>query len=398
MLWKQDPRPEKIPEGVNEVENEEENEEENVEEYEEECEEEIEEDVFDPEVPRAFTEAEEIPTTYKAADSWEGLEVVGGKESPLPETFQGFLPKERASNNDQITAALHRAVVEVYALYQAGESLKVLGRPLLEQELQKDITSEVQFVKIKQGAGLKYPEEQTQREILESLVDRPSLEEPSMLKMGEVEMEDGEVEKEKTKIPTDSEKGDETKLSSSDSSSDAVEIKNAETEKATDSQKDTGTRPLPNASSGKTRIIPAVESAAQKAQAERDESLKKTIASWDPLWLSVSLQHNQIRFAVLKRILQLTGIRIRDPQIAEITDVKSLLHILSIKPKPRKLAESVELTEKLNALPNVKFSAKRVTPVDKEITLGRWKIIKKELERRDLPVLGKTSIMKRVEL
>jgi hypothetical protein len=39
-------------------------------------------------------------------------------------------------------------------------------------------------------------------------------------------------------------------------------------------------------------------------------------------------------------------------------------------------------------LPNVKIYSRRVTPIDKEVEVGRWKVIVKELEKRELPVTG----------
>lgn len=58
------------------------------------------------------------------------------------------------------------------------------------------------------------------------------------------------------------------------------------------------------------------------------------------------------------------------------------------KPKPKKLAELLEKTAVLADLPNVQVYPRRVTPVDKEQMVGRWKLIQQELEARDLPVTG----------
>ena len=41
--------------------------------------------------------------------------------------------------------------------------------------------------------------------------------------------------------------------------------------------------------------------------------------------------------------------------------------------------------------------ARRVGPVDKEKMVGRWKIITRELEKRQLPVLGTGGYRKAVE-
>jgi len=48
----------------------------------------------------------------------------------------------------------------------------------------------------------------------------------------------------------------------------------------------------------------------------------------------------------------------------------------------------LEQKEDLITLPNVSVFAKRVTPIHKEKSIGRWKLIEKELEARELPVTG----------
>jgi hypothetical protein len=57
-------------------------------------------------------------------------------------------------------------------------------------------------------------------------------------------------------------------------------------------------------------------------------------------------------------------------------------------PKPKKLVELVESKGVFKDLPNVRVFPRRVTPIDKEKMVGRWKIIVKELEKRELPVIG----------
>lgn len=60
----------------------------------------------------------------------------------------------------------------------------------------------------------------------------------------------------------------------------------------------------------------------------------------------------------------------------------------SKQPKPKKLAEILEERDDLADLPNVRLHSKKVGPIDREIEVGRWKVIKEELEKRDLPVTG----------
>jgi hypothetical protein len=68
--------------------------------------------------------------------------------------------------------------------------------------------------------------------------------------------------------------------------------------------------------------------------------------------------------------------------------VQALLTHLITPPKPRKLVDALKQKEDLLALPNVSVFERRVTPIDKEKSVGRWKIIEQELKRRDLPVTG----------
>ena len=48
--------------------------------------------------------------------------------------------------------------------------------------------------------------------------------------------------------------------------------------------------------------------------------------------------------------------------------------------------------EELLDLPNVAVYPKRLSIVDKEKSVGRWKIIEQELKARSLPVFGKDEL------
>lgn len=87
--------------------------------------------------------------------------------------------------------------------------------------------------------------------------------------------------------------------------------------------------------------------------------------------------------------MQLTGIRIPDPAIPELTTAKMLLGHLVRKPKPKKLADRLVANEEIISLPNLHIMDRRYTPIDREKEIGRWKIIEKELIKRDLPVTGR---------
>ena len=94
------------------------------------------------------------------------------------------------------------------------------------------------------------------------------------------------------------------------------------------------------------------------------------------------------RAQVVKRIQQLTSHIIPSVKLSAIFTVKTLLAVLVKPPKPKKLAEEIETRGELEALANVSVHDRRVTRVDKHKAVGRWKVIVKELEKRDLPVLG----------
>ena len=61
------------------------------------------------------------------------------------------------------------------------------------------------------------------------------------------------------------------------------------------------------------------------------------------------------------------------------------------KPKPQNTYEKITEKNHLADIPNVMVLPRRETPVDKEKEVGRWKVIQRELEERELPVLGRAT-------
>lgn len=86
--------------------------------------------------------------------------------------------------------------------------------------------------------------------------------------------------------------------------------------------------------------------------------------------------------------MQLTGKRIPDPAVSSATTLEDLYNAFKTKEKIKKLAQTPQLKQVSEQLPNVKVHASRRTPVHKEKEIGRWKIIEDELVLRDLPVFG----------
>ncbi|KAI3330743.1 ribosomal subunit 39S-domain-containing protein [Ustulina deusta] len=120
--------------------------------------------------------------------------------------------------------------------------------------------------------------------------------------------------------------------------------------------------------------------------AEEAAALSQT---WDPSWKAISLTDPRIRFAVTKRVFQLTGQLVLDHQLPNMTTVQTFLHMLKKPPKPATLAEELEKRHPdLLDMPNVTFAPKRVTRGDKEIALGRFKLMQEEFKKRELPGYG----------
>ncbi|KFY59076.1 hypothetical protein V496_05807 [Pseudogymnoascus sp. VKM F-4515 (FW-2607)] len=268
-------------------------------------------------------------SAYEPADNWAGLEEVGGRgvwwSGRQEPNYDGYIPQQKVTDPYELTAALHRAIVEVFALRDADQPLSKLAN----SDVGPDLTTEVQIVTADGGAKLSLPENVGLQDISDSLA--PRVKEP---------VEETIVE-------------DETAVKADPTESEA------------------------DVAADRSPIDPLQQSHVQSA-----------VESWDPAWLSISLNDPEVKFTVIKRVLQLTGIRLSDSNINASKNASDLLGFMATPPKPKKVIEALAQRHTLFDLPNVKVHARRVTPVDKEKSVGRWKVIEKELEARGLPVLG----------
>jgi len=281
-----------------------------------------------------------IDSLYEPATTWDGLERVGGfggwwKENWDPEhQFKGFLPSEVLKTPAEITKKLHLAVVEVLASQQAGESLVEISRP----EPRRDATVDVQTL-------------------------APAVNETTM-----------------KAAPTESEEdvaADRSAIDPLPPSSILIES------------------PASEETSQKGRPTESEEDVAADRSPEDPLSgpnasltYQSLISQLGPAWLQVSLKNPEVKLAVLKRTMQLTGICIPDHVIQSADIVQDLLAQLIKPAKPAKLAAALAEKEDLLTLPNVSIIKRRVTPIDKERRIGGWKVIESELMARDLPVTG----------
>jgi hypothetical protein len=79
-----------------------------------------------------------------------------------------------------------------------------------------------------------------------------------------------------------------------------------------------------------------------------------------------------------------TGRRVPDSKIASSNTAFTLYSQLHLQEKPKKLAHILEEEGRLR-LPNVNVVPRKVTEVDTDVSKGRWKVIRKALQDRNLP-------------
>ncbi|KAH8808548.1 ribosomal subunit 39S-domain-containing protein [Xylogone sp. PMI_703] len=302
-------------------------------------------------------------TGYEPATNWDGLERVGGygnwwKENWDPEhTFVGFAI-ETVTDPSKATAQLHRAVIEAFALQQAGLSLSDISR--LHTEFDATFTTEI--VASPNGPALQFQSGSSVEDVLIFS-----------------EQKDFDETAEKSN-PTPSEEDVAADRSIADPLHPEV----------TPPKNDEPVRER-NPTESEEDIIAdreEIDRTKETANSAGEVLYDQVVASWNPAWLQVSLEDPELKFAIFKRTVQLTGIRIPDHAIQTSKTVQDFLSHLVKPPKPRKLAEVLAQKEELLTLPNVNVYSRRITPIDQERSLGRWKVIEKELEARGLPVTG----------
>jgi hypothetical protein len=103
---------------------------------------------------------------------------------------------------------------------------------------------------------------------------------------------------------------------------------------------------------------------------------------------------------VVRRVMKRTGRRIPDSHINSSTSAGALFSFLKTKKPKEKLAKVVSQEKRLE-LPNVTLSENPVLPEHEDMELGRWKVIRKELDARWLPefkfLTGKELLRKKKE-
>jgi hypothetical protein len=209
-------------------------------------------------------------STYEPAETWDGLEQVGGfskywKDWDADHRFKGFLPAEVMTDSAEVTSALHRAMVEVLALQQAGKPLQDISKEFPGE----DLTHEVQIRSSPAGVTLHFEEEASLEDIVQSLA--PAVDETA----------------EKSN-PTESEEDVAADRSS-------VDPLHPEAIPPTGTE-ETSTREFPTESEEDVAADRSNEDPLHKSASTL--TYDALVASWDPSWLQISLDNPEMKFAV----------------------------------------------------------------------------------------------------
>jgi hypothetical protein len=227
-----------------------------------------------------------FPDDTRRATTWDGLNWVGGGPIWQPEEeFEGYLPADAATHPEVITAALHRALVEVFALQQAGKPLHGLSKQFPETDGVDDWTDNVQITPSSSGATIQMPEHSSLQEVMESLAApevNETIHEPQ---------------------PTEAEED----VHADRSEVDPLKRKESHEPQPTESEEDvhadrSEVDPLKPGKSGERVSTAPIPAPAELIEADEEivavRTFEDVISSWDPSWLEISLENPDIKFAV----------------------------------------------------------------------------------------------------
>lgn len=211
-------------------------------------------------------------SNYVQAATWDGLEQVGGfggwfKENWDPEhRFTAFVPKEITTESEAITAALHRAMVEVLALQEAGVPIGSISNDTPGQ----DLTMDVKIENSETGPVLQFAESISRDDVVDSLAAQVD-------------------ETEDNTNPTEAEEH----VAADRSDVDPLESEG-------ESYHETAEKTNPTASE---EFVAADRSTEDPLVAGDSVTVtyEELFASWGSDWLQVSLQDPAIKFAVSSR-------------------------------------------------------------------------------------------------
>lgn len=257
----------------------------------------------------------DVDPSYVPATNWEGLERVGGfgnwwKENWDPEhQFEGFLPRKVAKDTEAITAALHRAMVEVFALREAGIPLSEVSKTISTW----DPTKFVQVLPSLNGASLQFPPKASLDQVIQSLTLAAAETDETAVKGNPSESEANVAADRSTVDPLhptpEVEEIDETAVKGNPSESEADVAADRSTVDplhprgpTTVIVDETAVKGNPSESEADVAADRSTVDPLNKGPAGGNKSASTKFAgaseSWDAAWLEVSLADPEVKFAV----------------------------------------------------------------------------------------------------
>ncbi|CCX07821.1 Similar to hypothetical protein SS1G_04157 [Sclerotinia sclerotiorum 1980]; acc. no. XP_001594350 [Pyronema omphalodes CBS 100304] len=118
-----------------------------------------------------------------------------------------------------------------------------------------------------------------------------------------------------------------------------------------------------------TEGVEPAEPAVESAEESQPQWLEDGLSGQG--WVQTPVENLDVKFAIVKRILQLTGQKVPDATTSRAKTIADILEPLITRPKPKKLAEELAMVDELVALPNVKLHPTKVRRSDKERVIGR---------------------------
>ncbi|KAI9651868.1 MAG: hypothetical protein M1831_007533 [Alyxoria varia] len=375
---------------------------------------------------------------YEPSETWTGLEEVGGEkeEDTRDMEFVGFLPQRKLTVPEEITMALYRAAVEVHAAHALDIPLTEIPTPYADDLV--NATKQARLEPKQDGnhlgfGALTFPSQEVEDSIMSYM--RLAIPETHGT---EIALPNFSAQEEDIAAKEDGEEAGEASKSGSESSSSSSDESSSD-ESSSEDEPSLDEAELPH------QPIPTSTASVPQPEPYTVNTLRLDLSHIDassPSWRSLSLANPDIRLGIYRRALQLTGQTIPDNILSTCGTVGDLIAqmVQHAKPTPKGLYDEMIATQTLREqiergdlaseeeivrgpeaaktkveqgendesikrkgkgkkenkdmvtlfdLPNVTFSGRRITPVDKEKQVGRWKVIEDELESRNLPVLGK---------
>jgi hypothetical protein len=239
--------------------------------------------------------SEDLPQDYVPATTWEGLETLGTTPPGLEEhwsvlhPYPSFTPKEKETDNEAITVALHRAMVEVFSMKQMGGiNLASVSIASAGPEV---LTDHVQIIPSQGDVTLQFSKNASLEKIIERIApallasEKPIFEQARSNKIKTAAFD---IDETKEKVaPTNSEED----VAADRSTVDPLKPKIIPVTTDETNGQENPTKSEENVAANRSAIDTLQESSSH-------QTYEEVIASWDPKWLQVSLAHPNIKFAV----------------------------------------------------------------------------------------------------